>query len=209
MRPIPINIAVEDLLSEAVAKRLLADSGRSFSIGVVYNNGGNGYLRKTVRGWNNAAKGTPFFLLTDLDADACASALMASWLPNSIHPNLIFRVAVREVESWLLADRTNFSNFLGIAKAKLPEWPDELPDPKATLVGLASKSSRNQIKARIVPRPKSTAKQGRDYNGCLCEFVSKIWKPNEAELNSPSLYRCRQKLTEFQPSWSRSAGGPA
>jgi hypothetical protein len=37
MRPIPINIAVEDLLSEAVAKRLLADSGRSFSIGVVYN----------------------------------------------------------------------------------------------------------------------------------------------------------------------------
>ena len=202
MRPIPINIAVEDLLSEAEAKRLLADSGKEFSVGVVYNRGGFGYLKKTVRGWNNAAKGVPFFLLTDLDADACASALMASWLPNSIHPNLIFRVAVREVESWLLADRTNFSNFLGIAKAKLPEWPDELPDPKATLVGLASKSSRSQIKARIVPRPKSTAKQGRDYNECLCEFVMAKWSPNEADLNSPSLSRCRRRLAEFLPTWS-------
>jgi hypothetical protein len=51
MRPIPINIAVEDLLSEAVAKRLLADSGRSFSIGVVYNHGGNGYLRTLLSGY--------------------------------------------------------------------------------------------------------------------------------------------------------------
>jgi hypothetical protein len=202
MTPIPINIAVEDLLSEAVAKRLLDDSGRNFSIGVVFNRGGNGYLRKTVPGWNNAAKSIPFFLLTDLDTDACASALMASWLPDSVHHNLIFRVAVREVESWLLADRTSFSNFLGVSKNQLTEWPDELPDAKSTLVKLASKSRRTQLKTRIVPRPNSTAKQGHDYNGCLCEFVMTKWSPSEAALNSPSLYRCRQRLAEFQPSWS-------
>lgn len=209
MTPIPINIAVEDLLSEAVAKRLLVDSGRSFSIGAVYNHGGNGYLRKNVPGWNNAAKGIPFFLLTDLDAVVCPSALTSSWLPDTIQHNLIFRVAVREVESWILADRISFSSFLGVSKTRLPQQPDELPDPKATLIRLASKSPRSLIKSRIVPRPKSTAKQGRDYNGCLCEFVTTVWKPDEAELNSPSLYRCRQRLTEFQPSWSRSAGGPA
>jgi hypothetical protein len=203
MTPIPINIAVEDLLSEAVAKRLLDDSGRSFSIGVVYNRGGNGYLRKTIQGWNNAAKSIPFFLLTDLDAVACPSALMSSWLPNTKHHNLIFRVAVKEVESWILADRANFSSFLGLSKSRLPQQPDELPDPKATLIRLASNSPRSLIRSRIVPRSKSTAKQGRDYNGCLCEFVATIWKPNEAELNSLSLRRCRQRLTEFQPSWSR------
>jgi hypothetical protein len=202
MKPIPINIAVEDLLSEAVAKRLLADSGRNFSIGVVFNRGGNGYLRKTVQGWNNAAKSVPFFLLTDLDADACASALMASWLPDSVHPNLIFRVAVREVESWLLADRISFSSFLGVSGSRLPERPDELSDPKSTLVELVSKSRHNLVKARIVPRPNSTAKQGRDYNGCLCEFVMKKWTPDQAALNSPSLDRCRRRLAEFLPTWS-------
>ncbi len=203
MTPIPINIAVEDQLSETVAKRLLDDSERSFSVGAVYNRGGYGYLRKTVQGWNSAAKGIPFFLLTDLDAVACPSALMSSWLPNTKHHNLIFRVAVKEVESWLLADRTSFSSFLGVSKTRLPQRPDELIDPKATLVGLASQSRRSLIKSRIVPRPNSTAKQGRDYNGCLGEFVMNIWNPDEAASISPSLYSCRQRLSEFQPSWSK------
>jgi hypothetical protein len=64
MSPIPINIAVEDLLSEVVAKRLLMDSGQTFAVGVVYNRGGYGYLKRTAKGWNQAAKGKPFFLLT-------------------------------------------------------------------------------------------------------------------------------------------------
>jgi hypothetical protein len=202
MTPIPINIAVEDLLSEVVAKRLLADSGQAFSVGVVYNRGGYGYLKKTAHGWNNAAKGTPFFLLTDLDYATCPSDLIASWLPNSPHRNFIFRVAVKEVESWLLADRLNFSSFIKVHRTRLPERPDELTDPKATLVTLASKSPLTQVKARLVPRPRTTAKQGRDYNGCLSEFVMTRWVPEEAALNSPSLNRCRKRLAAFRPTWS-------
>ena len=201
MKPIPINIAVEDLLSEAVARRLLTDSGLKFFIGVTYNRGGNGYLRKTVNGWNRAARGVPFFLLTDLDVIACPSLLMSTWLSDRIHPNLIFRVAVREVESWLLADRAGLSNFLRVPKTHCPERPDDLPDPKATLVALASKSPHGLVKARIVPRANSTAKQGRDYNGCLSEFVMTHWTPQEAALNSPSLERCRRRLASFQPHW--------
>ena len=191
------------MLSEVVAKRLLIDSGRNFCIGAVYNRGGNGYLRKTVPGWNNAAKSIPFFLLTDLDAAVCPSTLLSSWLPGTIQQNLIFRVAVREVESWLLSDSASFSNFLGLSKSRIPQRPDELQDPKATLVRLASLSPHGLIKRRIVPRPNSTVKQGRDYNGCLSEFVTKAWNPNEAALISPSLCRCRQRLSEFQPSWSK------
>jgi len=202
MTPIPINIAVEDLLSEAVAKRLLAASGRPFSVGVVYNRGGYGYLKKTAHGWNNAAKGTPFFLLTDLDSAICPADIMASWLPQPKHDNFIFRVAVREVESWLLADRDNLSHFIEVQKAKFPERPDELSDPKATLVGLASASRLHPIKARLVPGPKSTAKQGRDYNGCLSEFVVTHWDPERAALNSPSLDRCRKRLASFGPVWN-------
>jgi hypothetical protein len=201
MKPIPINIAVEDLLSEAVARRLLTDSGKGFSVGVVYNRGGNGYLRKTARGWNSAAKGTPFFLLTDLDAIACPSLLRSTWLSDTLHPNFIFRVAVREVESWLLADQASLASFLRVPKSICPEQPDDLFDPKATLIALASRSPLNLIKARIVPRAKSTAKQGRDYNGCLSEFVMTRWTPNQAALSSPSLDRCRRKLASFVPLW--------
>jgi hypothetical protein len=202
MTPIPINIAAEDLLSEAVAKRLLSDSGQMFSVGVVYNRGGYGYLKKTANGWNHAAKGTPFFLLTDLDSAPCPSALMASWIPGTKHQNFIFRVAVKEVESWSLADRINFAHFLKVQKTRLPERPDELPDPKATLVKLAAGSPLSQVKARLVPRPRTTAKQGRDYNGCLTDFVMTKWVPEQAALNSPSLNRCRMRLATFRPVWA-------
>ena len=37
-----------------------------------------------------------------------------------INPNLIFRVACDEAESWLMADKTGFSKFLGIKKEILP-----------------------------------------------------------------------------------------
>jgi hypothetical protein len=203
MKPIPINIAVEDLLSETVARRLLADSGRDFAVGVVYNRGGNGYLRKTAKGWNSAAKSTPFFLLTDLDSVPCPSLLRSTWLSASLHPNFIFRVAVREVESWLLADRHGLSSFLRVPKTSCPEQPDDLSDAKASLVALASRSPLNVIKTRIVPRAKSTAKQGRDYNGCLSDFVMTRWNPSEAALSSPSLDRCRRKLASFAPLWGK------
>jgi hypothetical protein len=201
MTPIPINIAVEDLLSEAVVRRLLDDSSRPFAVGVSYNRGGYGYLRKTVLGWNNAAKGVPFFLLTDLDLSPCPSDLITSWVAGELHRNLIFRVAVREVESWLLADHANLAMFLGTTPSRLPARPDEVSDPKSLLIATASRYARTEIKARIVPRPGTTAKQGRDYNACLTEFVIGRWNPAEAALNSPSLDRCRKRLASFAPVW--------
>jgi hypothetical protein len=104
---IPINLAVEDELSEVVSRKLLKVTRRSYVVGACYSQGGFGYLRKKISGFNNAAKGTPFFVLTDLDRGPCASALIGEWLPSPIpkHPNLILRVAVQEVEAWLLAAR--------------------------------------------------------------------------------------------------------
>ena len=97
--PIPIHLAVEDELSEAVLREILKQSGRPFVVGAVYRRGGFGYLRANVRGFNNGAKGIPFFLLTDLDKNECAPMLIQEWLTVPLHPNLIFRVAVREVEA--------------------------------------------------------------------------------------------------------------
>ena len=99
---IPLHLAVEDPLSEAVLRELLCQSGRPFAIGRCYQRGGFGYLRKTIQGFNNAAKGIPFAVLTDLDRYPCPMALIADWLRVPRHSNLLFRVAVHEVEAWIL-----------------------------------------------------------------------------------------------------------
>jgi hypothetical protein len=201
--PTPINLAVEDDLSEAVLIKILPDR---YVVGVCHKHGGFGYLKSNIDGFNNASKGMPFLVLTDLDMGECAPTLIKKWLSVPIHHNLLFRVAVREVESWVLADRDRFAKFLGIRKTLVPENVDAIDDPKKCLINLARKSKRN-LREDIVPTEGSTAKQGPDYNGRLASFVKEFWNPQEAMHNSPSLERTIRAVENFQPEWDRSARG--
>ncbi len=196
---IPINLAVEDDLSEAVLRRILQTR---YDVGVCYKRGGFGYLKKTIHGFNNASKGMPHIVLTDLDRRECAPTLIEDWLPVPTHHNLLFRVAVREVESWVLADRDRFAKFLGIRKTLVPVNVDAIDDPKKCLINLARKSKRN-LREDIVPTEGSTAKQGPDYNGRLISFVKEFWDPCEAMRNSPSLARTIRAVENFQSEWDR------
>jgi hypothetical protein len=130
MAVVPINLAVEDELSELVLRRLLGASGVDYHVGVVNRRGGFGYLRSRVSGWNRAAAGVPFLVLTDLDNAPCPPALLADWLPEGPHPNLMFRVAVREVEAWLIADRLALARFLRCRPRDVPPDPEALPRAK-------------------------------------------------------------------------------
>ncbi|MGP8251373.1 MAG: hypothetical protein ACLQHF_05015 [Terracidiphilus sp.] len=198
---IPINLAVEDELSEAVLRKLLG-SLAIYSLGFAYRRGGYGYLRKTILGWNRAAKGIPFLVLTDLDNKySCPAELVADWLSVPRHPNLLFRVAVREVESWLLADVDNISRFFRLPAREFPRDCDLLTDPKRELVELGRKSKSKLIRDSIVPRRGSTAKQGPAYNSCLTEFVRDRWNFETASANSPSLARTIERLRTFSPVW--------
>ncbi|KPA10390.1 hypothetical protein MHK_009402 [Candidatus Magnetomorum sp. HK-1] len=80
MEMIPINIAVEDKLSEAVIRKILNSSKRSYIFGACFCRGGSGYLKKNIRGFNNASKASVFLLLTDLDTTECAPTLIRQWL---------------------------------------------------------------------------------------------------------------------------------
>ncbi|MGD0444358.1 MAG: hypothetical protein ABSA39_10520 [Edaphobacter sp.] len=201
MSEIPIQLAVEDLLSEIVLRTLLDRSKKEYCVGTVFNHGGFGYLRKTAPGFNNAARGTPFLLLTDLDKHNCPTALVTDWLTQPKHPNFLFRIAVREVEAWILADARNFGKFLGISSTIFPAQPEILEDAKETLVSLAARSRRTATRSRIVPKPGSTAKQGPDYNQCLGEFVIRHWDHMEASKYAPSLLRCIRAIETFRPTW--------
>ena len=201
MTPIPVNLATEDELSEVALLRILKHVGR-YSVGVAYRRGGFGYLRRTISGWNAAARGIPFIVLTDLDNCDCPARLISEWLTAPKHPNLLFRIAVREVESWLIADKANLARFLGLDHRMVPDNCDYLADPKAEVITLARRSRTRIIRDGIVPRVASTAKQGPDYNGLLGAFVRKDWNPDAAGSRSPSLARTIARLAAFNPVWA-------
>jgi len=201
MSPIPVNLAIEDELSEAVLRRLLDYVNRDYHVGTAYGRTGYGYLRKTIQGWNAGARSIPFILLTDLDEYPCPPALIQEWLNVPIHPNLIFRVAVREVESWLLADAANIARFLSISRQSIPIRCDDIRDPKRTLVDLARRSRSSEVRDGVVPGPHSTASQGPDYNGVLIRFVKEFWDVDRAGQASPSLEGAINRLRLFNPIW--------
>jgi hypothetical protein len=199
MSTIPVHLAVEDELSEAVIRRLLKHTARGYAIGTVYGRTGYGYLRKTIAGWNRAARGVPFVVLTDLDRYPCPPALIGDWVPRCQHANLLLRIAVREVESWILADRDNLSTFLRVDSRSIPQHPDTLLDPKAVLINAAARSRSREIRSRVVPKRGSSATQGPDYNSCLAEFVFGAWNVDASVTSSPSLARTVARLQHFRP----------
>ena len=205
--PIPIELAVEDDLSAAVVRTVLERSGQPFYAGTSYIGHGFGYLRNHIRGFNNAAQGTPWFVLTDLDESECPPELVKRWLPEPKHPNLLFRVAVREVEAWLLADRAGFARFLGIRKDLIPLNADSIQDPKQHLIALASRSRRREIREDIVPPRGSVRQIGPNYNGRLVSFVRKHWDVEVAMLCSESLTRTMSSLSKFTPPWPLADAG--
>jgi len=122
MEPIPVNLVVEDHLSEAVLTRILLSSGRPYKIGTCYGKQGRSYIEKKVNNFNQAAKGTPYLVLADLNTDICPPEIITHWFSAPKHHNLLFNIAVKEVESWVLADRAGLANFLGVRKQKILIW---------------------------------------------------------------------------------------
>jgi hypothetical protein len=203
MTDIPINLVFEDVLSEAVLKKMLKQSQRPFSVGHCLNQRGYGKIKKIISGLNHAAKGMPYLVLTDLDNAECPLVIISEWLTQPKYPNLLFRIAVKEVEAWLLAHRSAFADFLGISVDLIPGDADRIPDPKQLLINLAKKSKKRKLRDAIVPPPNSTAKIGKDYNGQLIQFVNKSWQVASAQTNSPSLERAMNALRKFQPTWEK------
>jgi hypothetical protein len=186
---------VEGVLDEAVLRRILIDL--DLGLDRVFGQKGKAFLRERIGGFNHDVRFRPWIVVVDLDRDAeCPAALIADWLPQPAHL-MCFRVAVREVESWLLADTEALAAFLGIRKILIPAAPDQLEDPKQVLVSLGTRARRAEIRRDLVPRPASGRSTGPGYTSRMLEFVQDYWRPAVAESNSDSLRRCRKRLLEL------------
>lgn len=184
-----IGIATEDILSEAVVEKILESAPIDFNVVWKQRKQGFGYLKKNIRKFNEIANIYPVMLVTDLDQSSCAFELMTNWLNTPKNPNFLFRVAVREVESWLLADRAAMARFLNISIVNCPDSPDDILDPKQVLLNLVKKSRRREIKQDMLPVKGALSSVGLGYNVRLSEFVRNYWVVNRAIEKSDSLNR--------------------
>jgi hypothetical protein len=147
---------------------------------------GFGKIKRQIEAYNEAAKHGYYFVITDLDNNDCAPSLIRDWLPLRPNNQLLFRIAVHEIESWLLADRENFANFFSINQNLVPLKPDNEADPKQTVIYLAKKSRKKEIREAIVPID-DFAINGPGYNIQFQSFIQNTWNINSARKNSPSL----------------------
>lgn len=193
-----VTLIFEDDLSEAVMTKILMHFSGKYEIYQSYSGNGFGYLKTNIKGFNQASIVNPHFMLTDLDNYDCPVVLKKDWIDFELKSNFIFRIAVREVESWLLADRQGLAKFLNVSLTNFPLNPDLELDPKNTLIQLAKRSKKREIREDIVPINKN-ASIGPNYNGCLTEFVFKNWSIDNAVLQSGSLRRTYEKLRDFIP----------
>lgn len=194
-----VYIATEDALSEAIADRLIEEENQGMYVAVRLGKKGNGYLKKNVRSFIKIARSMPVLLLTDLDSVECPSSLINDWTGKKVLPyTFIFRVAVRETEAWLLADREGFAQFSGVPLLRIPKHPELIDDPKQILLNLVRRYGRSSVKADILPERGSTARVGIAYNLALCSFVHGAWSSERAAQTSVSLDRVRCRLHELR-----------
>ena len=192
-----VLLGVEDLLSEAVGKAVLTSVRMSSTLTIGLK--GNTYLRKKASGLNKTAKAFPVLLLTDLDIpSSCPPELIRKWLGEPMEEGLIFRVAVMEVESWIMADREAFARFLGVSRDRVPREPDQVRNPKEKILLLAKSSRKRHVRDDILPARGSTAKVGPGYNTRLGEFARTEWDPRRAASASPSLNRSLSAIKHFR-----------
>ena len=180
-----VSVGAEGYLDFAVADRLLSRHGHI----AVPTIGPNDRARvlKAVSRIAHADTAGRWLVLCDLDQDECAPGLIARLWPDA-PPSVCLRVAVREIESWLLAD-PGIGSFLHVPNALIPNHPDELAAPKRRLVELARASTSRQIRSDLVPSSRSKNPIGRRYNPTMIHFVRNHWNPQRAAQRSPSLQR--------------------
>jgi hypothetical protein len=187
--PIEINFLVEGSIDAAIARNLIRVGGAASGMERITR--GKAKLVADLPKYNSAARFQPWLAIRDLNGDApCPPLLVQNNLPDP-SPLMCFRIAVREAESWLMADRDAFAAALGVNLALVPDDPEALRDPKQTVVNLARRSRKRNVRLGLVPEPGAGISIGPEYAAWMIEFADQIWSPIRASNSGavPSLTR--------------------
>ena len=195
-----VAIGVEDVVSQAVAQRLISEYAPSLELTQIFGLSGFGDLKLKMPTFDKIAQyREPILVITDLDnLQLCLVEFRSEWCQGlQMPPSFVFRIAVAEIESWLLADRLQIAQWLGISESLIPQRPEDVPQPKECLVRLARRSRNRRLRESMVPRPGSTRSTGPGYNDCVSQFAALNWNPDVARIITPSLNRTIIRISEL------------
>ncbi|EMU6899336.1 DUF4276 family protein [Serratia bockelmannii] len=193
-----ISIATEDVLTEEIITKIILSNGR-FEIIHKLGKRGNGYLISKLNNFNELSRGLIVVVVFDLDLKPCPVRFKEE-LERTVankSDNLKLVISVREVESWILADREGFGSYFKISKDKIDRTPDALLDPKDKIINLARYSKDSAVKRGIPPVAGAASKVGLSYNRLLTDFIQQEWDINRAIQISPSLATAMATINEL------------
>ena len=194
-----IHVVSEDSLSECVATKIVKLYLKNHIPYPIHTGGGKSKILRRILQYNKSAKHLHFFIIIDLDREQCLAHFIKNCFKNQpLKKGMIFRVAVREIESWILADINGFYNYFTIPKQKLSSNPDKLNKPKQHLVNIIDQYCKKRTyKENIIPYKNSNAIVGPGYNSEMIKFIHNSWNVERARKNSESLNRCIMALKAF------------
>jgi hypothetical protein len=199
MDGVPVSGVVEGIVDEVIVRVLLDHAGRV--PGTIYVQRGKPRLLERLAGFNAAARFRPWLVLVDLNGDEpCAPDFVTRVLPKP-STQMMFRVAVRQAESWLMGDAERLASYLRVSGAHVPSEPQGEADAKQTMVNIARKSRDRHVQADMVPTPASGRKTGPNYAGRLIDFATQCWRPDIAAERVDSLNRCLRQLAAPPPGY--------
>lgn len=193
-----IVLVGEDRLCCALGTRLLAHALPGWALATEpIDTGGVTKLRASLSRYVKVARHGPAVLcIADTD-QACAVECVRDWLPNRTPPTFMLRLAVREAESWILADRQAMADHFRVPPKRIPANPDLCDDPKQDLLGLLNRFAPAHVRREMVSHVGGQSRRGSGYNAALQQFVQTSWQPARAVEGSPSLRRAVRRLSEL------------
>jgi len=197
----------EDQATREILRRLLSYTNKPFDISREEPVRGSQVIN-LLPSYNRLR--LPVVALIDLDRDCPPVLIRRIFQNNRINENLFFRIAVEEVESWLMSDKSGFAHFLGIPEDRMPgtryldrrnhenielDFPYK---PSLYMSRVLIPLSRN-LRLREQLTPVAGARKGPGYNTTIVPYIRGIWNINTAMMNSFSLRKAVQRLVEYNP----------
>jgi hypothetical protein len=195
-----LYIVSEDQLSDVVLRKIVCRYAplNEFEI-ISFGKRGRGYIQNKINDFNNQ-QNIHFLILADLDSDKCAPELLNKWLKRPLRHNIVFRIAVREVESWLLADTKGISQYLNLDPLFIKKEvnnPDCLSNPKLKLLSFVKRCKNRNLREDLLREDNAVYRQGPGYNSRMSLYVKKYWKLERAVLVSDSFQRALNSIEQL------------
>jgi len=197
--PIEIDYLCEGRSDEPACRKLITAAGAVPGASFMRPLRGTGKhnVDSRIPGLNAGAKhGNPVLVLRDLDKDAVCAPELVKILVTERDPNLLLRICVHEMESWLLADREGYADHAGIRISLLPSDPEEIKDPKQLILNLADSGRARKLATFIKAKRRLGVQDWAILGEWHGEFAEDKWNIAAAMSSGkvPSLNRAIQAI---------------